>query len=351
MDKKEEQRVCIKFCVKNDLSSVEIFQMLQVAFKEQCLSRAVIYLWIKRFKEGRESVKDDERSGRPVTSVVDLNVSIIRDLILEDNRLTIRELADDVGISYGTCQSILTETLEMRRVAAKFVPRLLTDHQREHRMEICAELKQRAEIDPNFINSIITGDETWLYGYDPETKAQSSVWQTKGSPRVKKCRQVRSNVKSLLTVFFDSKGVIHHEFLPKGQTVNQVYYKQVLLNLLVKIRKKRPEMWTTGLWFLQHDNAPAHTALSIRDFLAQKQISVLPHPPYSPDLAPCDFFLFPKIKLDLKGKRFDDIETIQSNLAAQLKRLTPQDFQHCFEQWYKRWDKCISSEGHYFEDD
>lgn len=122
-----------------------------------------------------------------------------------------------------------------------------------------------------------------------ETKAQSSQWIEKGEPRPKKARQVRSNTKVLLTAFFDSQGVVHHEFLPQGQTVNRHYYNEVLRRLRDKVRRKRPELWADNSWFLHHDNAPAHASLQIREFCAKNQMSVLPHPPYSPDLAPADF--------------------------------------------------------------
>ena len=94
--------------------------------------------------------------------------------------------------------------------------------------------------------------------------------------------------------------IFHYEFVPTGQTVNQVYYLEVLKRLREKVRHKQPELFANNSWILCHDNAPAHTALSVREFLATKQIAVLEHPAYSPDLAPSDIFLFPKIKEILK---------------------------------------------------
>ena len=86
-------------------------------------------------------------------------------------------------------------------------------------------------------------------------------------------------------------------------------------------------------------------------FLAKNKIAVIPHPPYSPDLAPCDFFLFPKMKLKLKGRRFDTIEDIQAETPKVLNTLTEKDFQEVFEKWRRRWDRCLHVGGNYFECD
>jgi len=102
---------------------------------------------------------------------------------------------------------------------------------------------------------------------------------------------------------------------------------------------------------LYHDNAPAHTALYVREFLATKQITVLEHPAYSPNLAHNDFFLFPNIKEIVKGKHFDDIDDTRSNTTAALKAIPQNQFQNCFKGWTRRWHRCIASQGEYFEGD
>jgi len=153
----------------------------------------------------------------------------------------------------------------------------------------------------------------------------------------------------MLLTFFDIRGDVHCEFVPNGQTVNQVYYWEVLERLHEKVRQKRPEISANNSWILHHDNAPAHKALSVREFLATKQIALLEHPAYSPDLAPSDFFLFPKIKETLKGRHFDNSDDIRSNTMAALKVIPQNQFQNCFEGWTKRWRQCIASQGEYFE--
>ena len=152
----------------------------------------------------------------------------MREIIRAERHLTIREVAEEIRIAFGTSQKILNEDLRMRRVTAKFVPRLLTAEQKNDRVSICTDLPDRAQNDPNFMSSVITGDEFWVYGYDPETKQMSSQWSTSSSPRPKKARQVKSNIKTMLIAFFDIDGLVHHMFIPKRQTVNEEFYKTVL---------------------------------------------------------------------------------------------------------------------------
>jgi len=104
-----------------------------------------------------------------------------------------------------------------------------------------------------------------------------------------------------------------------------------------------------GAWALHHDNAPAQTAYSIQVFLASHGIPVIQQPPYSPEMAPCDFWLFPQLKTVLKGKRFEDIDTIKKNVMSTLNTIPKDSFQKCFQQWQDHWKQCVSSQGEYFE--
>jgi len=181
-------------------------------------------------------------------------------------------------------------------------------------------------------------------------KRQIAQWKTANSPQSKKFRWSKSRVKIMLLTFFDIRGIVHYEFLSTGKTVNQVYYLEVLERLHEKVRRKRPKLFANNSWILHHDNAPACTALSMREFLATKQIAVLEHPAHSPDLVP-DFFLSPKIKEILKGRHFDDIDDMRSNTTAALNTILQNQFQNCFEGWTRRWHRCISSQRQYFEGD
>lgn len=341
-----EQRVCLKFCVFNKISCAEALKMLTETYGDSTMSKTQAYEWYKEFKAGRIVVDDLPRSGRPSTSITDENIDKIKEIVLANRRVSIREIASDLGVSFGSVQNVMHNILAMRRVEARLVPRVLNLLQKQHRIDVAKEMLSLGQ---NVIEGIITGDETWVYEYDIETNQRSSEWRFSDESKPKKPRQSRSKIKVLLTVFFDCRGVVHSEFLPPGQTVNKEYYVSVLKRLRENIRRKRPELWRDNSWFLHHDNAPAHTSHLVRDYLTKNNVHTVPQAPYSPDMAPCDFFLFPRLKLPLRGKRFETIEAIKYNSQKELKAIPKSAYAKCFEDWKKRWNMCIACNGDYFE--
>jgi ribosomal protein S14 len=148
-----EQRYCIKFCQKLGNLKVETIWKIQQAFDDDAMGDMQIREWFNCFKDGRTLVDSNQRSGRPSTS---RNANIFENvwsLILEDCRLTVREIADKVGISTGSAHSILTEDLHMCRVVAKFVPKLLLQEQKQLRLEVAWDMLECASGDPEFLSS------------------------------------------------------------------------------------------------------------------------------------------------------------------------------------------------------
>ena len=183
---------------------------------------------------------------------------------------------------------------------------------------MCLDLLEHIKNDKNVFKHVIIGDETWILEYNPDTKRQSSEWQTSNSPRPKKAKMSKSKIKTMLICFFDSQGV-HKEFVPQGQTVNKQYYREFFERLRKRVHRVRAEIAET--WMLHHDSTPCHTAISVNKFLAKQGISVVPQPPYLPDLSTCDFFLFPKLKFHLKGRHFGTVDNIQKAVTNQLRAL------------------------------
>ncbi|KAF6288370.1 hypothetical protein mRhiFer1_009105 [Rhinolophus ferrumequinum] len=153
-----------------------------------------------------------------------------------------------------------------------------------------------------------------------------------------------SAIQVMLIVFLDLDGIVQAEFVPRNTMVNSEYCKGLLECLRNYVHRKRPEKWANG-FIRRHDNAQCHTSLMVWQSLSNKNITVCLHPPYSLDLAPCNFRLFPKIKTTMKGKYFESIQDIEAAMTVQIKTLTKEDFQNCFRKWQEQWDKCVSSKG------
>lgn len=351
MNKNIEQRVCIKFCVANEISCAEALKMLQKAFGDCVMSKTQAYDWYKAFQSGRESVEDLPRSGRPSTSSTEQNVEKVKEIVNENRHASLREIAHDLNMSHESVRTILTDILGMRRVAARLVPKELNFLQKQYREQVASDMLERTNSDPTFMERIITGDETWVYEYEMQTSQQSSEWREKNEPKPKKPRQSRSKFKVMLIVFFDIRGVVHFEYVPIGQTVNKEFYLGVMRRVRDAIRRKRPELWKNNSWILHHDNAPCHKAIIVTEFLTKNSTNIIDQAPYSPDMAPCDFFLFPKLKLPLRGRRFESIEAIKQNSTKELKAIPETAYKKCFDDWKKRWHMCIASNGCYFEGD
>ena len=173
----------------------------------------------------------------------------------------------------------------------------------------------------------------------------SSHWNTAPFPQPKKERQVKSNVKTMLIAFFGTDGLVHHEYIPRGQTVNKEFYRTVLQCLHDTVRRHHPGKWCSGNWILHLGNDPAHKTVTTNEFLAKHNILLLP------DLAPCNFFLFPQLKKTRKGHQFDYVEEIKANVMRQMRTITKSDYQRCFHQWQECWNKHTQAQRHYFKGD
>jgi histone-lysine N-methyltransferase SETMAR len=164
-------------------------------------------------------------------------------MLLDDGRMKVREIGETIGISKERVGYILHKELDMKKLCARWVPRLLAADQKRTRMKIseqCLERFNKNETD--FLRRFITMDETWIYHYTPESKQQSKQWTEAGCSAPKKTRSVPSAGKVMALVFWDAEGILLINYLEKGKTITGKYYSHLLTRLDEKIREKRSRL-------------------------------------------------------------------------------------------------------------
>ena len=214
----------------------------------------------------------------------------------------------------------------MRKLTARWVPKSLSDEQMATRASVCSALLKRFRSKDDFFLRLVTVDETWVHYYEPDHKAQSRQWVGPESPRPKKFKTQLSAGKVKATVFWDAKGVIMLDFLPKRSTITGMYYANLLDQLRTAIREKRRGKLSKDV-LMQQDNARVHTCKVAMDAVERNGYELIPHPAYSPDLAPSDFFLFPNLKEDIRGLHFRSDEEVVTAVEEWVSGKDPGFFQ------------------------
>lgn len=346
---KQEFRVVIKHYYLKGKTAKQTSEKLKKHYAENAPSDFMVKYWFAEFKRGRSSTIDEQRSGRPKEVTTPEMIDKIHDIVLADRRVKVREIVEIVNISYERVHNILHEHLDMKKLSAKWVPRLLTIDQKRNREVIskqCLDIYQRNP--DEFLRRFITVDETWIHHYTPETKIQSKQWIEAGSNAPKKAKVTPSAGKIMAIVFWDAQGIILIDYLVSQRTITGKYYVGLLNNLNKEIKKKRPHLQKKKVLF-HHDNAPAHRYWETEQKLHELGYELLQHPAYSPDLAPSDFFLFPDLKKWLGGKRFGSNEEVITETNAYFETFDKTYFKNGIIKLEHRWQKCISLKGNYVE--
>ena len=275
-----QHRAVMKYLWQKGLSPKEIHEDMTKTLGKSSVSYSSVKKWIAEFKQGRDSIKDDDIPGRPISVRHAETVAKVHNLIMADRRLSIRFMANEVGVSHTTILAILTEDLAMRKLSARWVPKLLTVDQKRIRFNMSRDNLARFNADPeDFLDRFVTMDETWCHHFTPETKMMSKQWKHMDSPPPKKARVIQSANTVMASVFWDADGILMIDFLERGRTVTGEYYSNLLRQLRAAIIKKRRGKLTRGV-VLHHDNAPAHKSAITMATIPRCGFELVLHPPY-----------------------------------------------------------------------
>ena len=245
---------------------------------------------------------------------------------------------------------ILGERLGLRKICACWVPHLLTDEQKHSRVRLASQVTEKYDkCDPRRLEEIVTGDETWIYHFQPDSKAKNKVWVSSEGDRPVIARCCKTSNRMLYAIFFYLKGPVLQIPVRKGSSVTGKFYRESVLAQLVDFYQKcRPRTGVCGIKLL-HDNAPAHKSAMVQEYLKESGLDVLGHPPYSPDLSPFDFWMFPRQKEMLAGLHFESCCSIGSAVYQCLQHIPKEDYRAAFRKWVDRCKVCVEADGAYFE--
>ncbi|GFW35236.1 histone-lysine N-methyltransferase SETMAR [Trichonephila clavipes] len=293
-NQKEHLRHILHFYFREGKNASQAHKRLCAVYGYEALKERQCQNWFAKFRSGDFLLKDEKRSGRPV----EVDDDLIKAIIDLDHHSTTREIAE--------------------------------------------KLPKRNENDP-FLKQPITGDEKWVVYNNIKQKRS---WSRPGEP-TQTSKADTHQKKVLLSVWWDYKGIVHFELLPPNRTINSDVYIEQLTKLNNAVEEKRPELTNRKVVVFYHDNAKPQTSLVTRQKLLELGWDVLPHSPYSPDLASSDYFLFRSLQNSLNGKNFNNDDDVKLYLIQFFANKNQKFYERGIMMLPERWQKVIDQNGQY----
>ncbi|GFY18015.1 mariner Mos1 transposase [Trichonephila clavipes] len=281
-NQKEHFRHILVFYLRKGKNASQAHKKLCAVYGAEALKERQCQNWFAKFRSGDFSLKDEKRPGRPV----EIEDDLIKAIIDLDRHSTTREIAEKLHVSH-TCIENNLKPLDYVQKFDTWVPHELKETHLTQRINSCDFPKKRNEND-SFLKRLITGDEKWVV-YNNIKRKRS--WSKLGEPTQTTSKADIHQKKVLLSVWWDYKGVVYFDLLPSNRTINFDVYIEQLTKLNNAVEEKWPELTNRKDVVFHHDNTRSHTSLVTRQKLLELGWDVLPNPPYSPDLAPSDYFL------------------------------------------------------------
>lgn len=336
---KQHFRHILLFYYRKGKNAVHARKKLSEVYGNDVLTERQCQNWFAKFRSGKFDVEDAPRSGRPVEADDDT----IKALIDANRRITIREIAERLNLSNSTVHDHV-KRLGLISKLDIWVPHVLTERNLCSRINVCDSLLKRQENDP-FLKRIITGDEKWVV-YNNVKRKRS--WSEKDNKLDQKSSKVDVHQKKvMLSVWWDFKGIIFFELLPDNPTITPEDYSCHLDKLNDFLKQKRPELVNRKGVVFHQDNARLHTSLVTRQKLLELGWDILPHPAYSPDLAPSDYYLFQSLQNFLDGKTFTSNEEVKTHLDQFFASKDQKFYERGIMLLPERWQKVLDHNGQY----
>ena len=337
------------------ISATDCLTELQTAHEESSPSRSTLFRWFSEFREedtnkeetagaSAENVRGRRRSTRTLEMIRN-----VEELLEDDCKTTVRELADCLEIGKTSVFEILTEDLHLRNVSSVWVPHLLSDANKEARVNCAKSIRTlfyREGIE-SFCNKLVVEDETWVYLSGQRSKQRNRCWLARDQLRPQIVRRTLADRKVMLLVAFSPCKRFSISAVAPGETVNAtsiIDFVRHTGNLWRNLRSN-PIHLNEVLWMW--DNARPHAARQVKQFMETRQITTVYQSPYSPDFNLCDRFFFNWMKSDFADRTFDSPSELEDAALHWARRLS----EECLQQEVKKFiDHCqavIDNHGDY----
>lgn len=338
-----EQRGFIKIHVLGGATASEIHRLLQKNIGKTAYSLSRVKFWVKRFQGNQWDVREGRGGAHHFHPDRDQRIEAVK-LALEDKRdWSEMELAEELDIPQFSIHRILTNDL-IKRLGI-FVPHELTPENRQARIAASNNNLQLLKKHPRLLQQTLALDESWIFLRTPKDRTHSKYWLSKkeSPPRL-----VVHNVqgpKRILILALDWNGIAFWELLPTGNNVTADYYHDFL--------NRNIDSWLSGKNYkrvmILHDNARPHKSNKIKEFFMNRGIMEWAHPPYSPDLSPCDYGCFAILKNNLRGTTFQSWEELEVALAREIEDGSTAGRYAAVQKLKERWAHMVEIEGEYLQ--
>lgn len=321
-------------------TAAESHRLLVGTYGKDALSKTQCFEWFRRFKNDDFNINDDDRSGRRKN----FDDEELKTLLSQDSCQTQEQLSISLGVDRSTVAKRI-QAMGMIQKLGRWVPYELRPRDVEGRLCICEQLLQRQRR-KSFLHRIVTGDEKWIYYSNPKRKRS---WGEPGHTSTSTAKRNIHGQKLMLSIWWDQLGILYHELLQPNETITGDRYQLQLMRLSQAIKDKRPDYAERhNRIILLHDNARPHVSKVVTTYIETLGWEILPHPPYSPDIAPSDYHLFRSMSHSLADQQFrsydDTIKWLDSWISSKNKDF----FQNGIRNLPERWEQVVATGGQYF---
>lgn len=341
---RDHMRHCILYSYDNGDSIETCLQQLQRIYGAECPSRNTIVRWYERIASGDRSLQDYPRSGRPELHGC---ASLIQTTIDEQPSISTRGLSTLTGLSRGTIDRICDEELDLEKRPPLAIPHELSPKMKKDRVNdgraLLSILESRA---PEQYGGIVTLDEAQF----PLRYPSDFIWTKRGEQRQEEVRSRIHEDKIMVVIVLSADGVLQVTPIPGKDHFNSSVFIHSILEPLQELLRPHYPAHAPQKCYLHMDNSAIHRSAQVTAFLARSIFIPAPQPPYSPDLSPCDFFLFGHIKGSLKGHVFHDEKELIVEIRKICNEISVPCLQSVFANWTARLHWVCEHDGIYFRE-